>query len=69
VAKGIGYKGGGPNLARGKDQPVLEAKGKFIHMAFKNESTFVCMGPALFKEFTINGGNITSQTGKFGQND
>jgi hypothetical protein len=67
VAKGIGHKGGGSNLGAKGRTSVVEEKGKFITMAFKNNQQFACIGPAIFKEFTINGANITGTLGQFGQ--
>lgn len=42
---------------------MVEEKGKFLHMAFKDNTTFVCIGPGIYKEFTINGANITGKLG------
>jgi len=69
VASGIAHKGGGGNLGSKGRTGVVEEKGKIIHMAFKDETTFVCMGPAIFKEYTISGSNIQAKMGAFGQSN
>jgi hypothetical protein len=63
VAKGIGHKGGGASLRKTGRAEDVEERGKFLAMAFKDNTTFVCIGPGIYKEFTINGINITGKLG------
>ena len=68
VAKGIGHKGGGPSMRRkGKGATDLEERGKFLALAFKNNTSFVCIGPGIFKDFSINGKTVTGKLGNFGK--
>lgn len=38
-------------------------------MAWKDETTLVCMGPAVLKEYTIAGSNIKATQGAFGKSN